>query len=165
MVIVLALAIPLYGLMPVRRRQKYKSGDCQNCGYSRDGLGDANCPECGAATKPPVDQADYRPTRQQQALQWIGLCFAALGAGSLQWVCLRVFYGFDYMRDGFTFAQGWHACLHRELGRVNGSSDMAFWLMMLGMPLFAREKTIKRCVLCATAWIFMAMLCSLLATR
>lgn len=164
-VIVLALAIPVYGLMPVRSRQKCRKGACQKCGYSREGLGGANCPECGSPPCSPVAQTDEAPTQQQQGLQWLALCFAALCAGSLQWGFLRVVYAFDYMRDGFTFEQGWHACLHREMGRVNGSSEMVFWLMMLGIPLFAREKKIKRCVMCATAWVFVSMLCSLLIAR
>ncbi|MBU6414171.1 MAG: hypothetical protein KGS45_11935 [Planctomycetes bacterium] len=106
-VIILALALPVYGLMPVRPRQEYKSGECWKCRYPRDGLGDADCPECGSSGVPYQPPKPDVPSRRQQVAMWGVYCFIAIAATLSRRVLLRVAYGFQYMFDGFTFEQGW----------------------------------------------------------
>lgn len=161
LVSVLALAIPVYGLMPVRPRQKYKNGNCQNCGYSREGLGEAQCPECGSAGLPCKPTKELLPSRIQQALQWLALCVCAALAMSLRYTLIRACYGLLYMKDGFTFEQGWRLSPIRELFDETGYGTTAFGVMMLALPVFAREASTRVCARQTANWLAVAFAISL----
>lgn len=67
-------------VLPQRRWSK---GKCPACGYSREGLTAATCPECGAALKPPTDYRFSLATIGRflfvVAIAWLGGCCAAEG--------------------------------------------------------------------------------------
>jgi hypothetical protein len=73
MIMLSVLAVPAAGVAGViwlidwRSRSRGEPGACAACGYDRKGIGDRECPECGAAAAAPSVGAAW-PTRQQSPL-------------------------------------------------------------------------------------------------
>jgi hypothetical protein len=155
-VLLLALAMPAYGLMPVRPRQKFKPGTCWKCGYSRDGLGEADCPECGSSGVPYQPPMTDVPSRRQHVTMWSVYCSLAIAVTLGRHTLLRAAYGLMYMRDGFTFEQGWRLSPERELYTPSGQSTLVFGILMLALPLLARLGNVRKSVMIAIFWIALA---------
>lgn len=71
---------------------------------------------------------------------------------------LRLYYAYAYWSDGFSFEQGWRLSPQRELYGTSGHDTVVFWILMVALPLFARERSAKRCAIYACAWVLLAML-------
>lgn len=71
---------------------------------------------------------------------------------------LRLYYAYAYWSDGFSFEQGWRLSPQRELYGTSGHDTVVFWILMVALPLFARERSAKSCAIYACAWVLLAML-------
>jgi hypothetical protein len=157
-VILLVTAVPMYGLSRFEwHRRNHRAGQCWRCGYSRLGLQAATCPECGSSEEPDPANQSRLPPRDQQTLRWFMLCLLAACAGAARFSLLRAYYGIDYWADGFAFEQGWRLSPQREMYNPNSHESLVFWLLMLGLPLFAREKTARHCATWAATWTLISV--------